>query len=130
MKFNLFVLPTIPATFEEREKLRPIGRNNDKYQAMLTELREIAQLAEELGFEAYRYPGETTPVPWKFERMVEAKYSLVGTVDDVKREMEALRKNTNIEWFGWFFDQGMMPWEETKRQLEIFGTKILPEFKD
>ena len=180
MKFNLFVLPTIPATFEEREKLRPIGRNNDKYQAMLTELREIAQLAEELGFdamsttehhfhsegyeasiaplllytegyslgaetqgagfiqyfagfgffEAYRYPGETTPVPWKFERMVEAKYSLVGTVDDVKREMEALRKNTNIEWFCWFFDQGMMPWEETKRQLEIFGTKILPEFKD
>ena len=52
MKFNLFVLPTIPATFEERERLRPIGRNNDKYQAMLTELREIAQLAEELGFDA------------------------------------------------------------------------------
>ena len=52
MKFNLFVLPTIPATFEERERLRPIGRNNDKYQEMLTELREIAQLAEELGFDA------------------------------------------------------------------------------
>ena len=52
MKFNLFVLPTIPATFEERERLRPIGRNNDKYQEMLTELREIAQLAEEFGFDA------------------------------------------------------------------------------
>ena len=81
-------------------------------------------------FEAYRFPGETTPVPLKFERLVEAKYSLVGTVDDVKRELDALQKNSNIEWFGWFFDQGMMPWDETKRQLELFGTKILPEFKD
>ncbi len=52
MKFNLFVLPTIPGTFEEREKLRPIGRNNDKYQELLKELRDIAQLAEDLGFDA------------------------------------------------------------------------------
>ena len=81
-------------------------------------------------FEAYRFPGETTPVPNTFERMVESKYSLVGTVDDVKRELEALHKNSNVEWFGWFFDQGLMPWDETKRQLEIFGKEILPEFKD
>ena len=48
----------------------------------------------------------------------------------MKRELDALQKNSNIEWFGWFFDQGMMAWDETKRQLELFGTKILPEFKD
>ena len=81
-------------------------------------------------FEAYRFPGETTPVPKTFERMVESKYALVGTVDDVKRELEALHKNSNVEWFGWFFDQGLMPWDEAKRQLEIFGKEILPEFKD
>ncbi len=52
MKFNLFVLPTIPATFEERERLRPIGRNNDKYQQMLEEVRELAQMADDLGFDA------------------------------------------------------------------------------
>ncbi len=81
-------------------------------------------------FEAYRFPGETTPVPNTFERMVESKYALVGTVDDVKRELEALHKNSSIEWFGWFFDQGLMPWDEAKRQLELFGSEILPEFKD
>ncbi len=51
MKFLLFVLPTIPATLEERERLRPIGRNNEKYQQMLEELRQIAQFADEAGFD-------------------------------------------------------------------------------
>src|SRR6266849_983344 len=52
MKFNLFILPTIPATAEEREQLRPIGRNNDKYQQMLQEVRDIAQFVDDLGFDA------------------------------------------------------------------------------
>jgi hypothetical protein len=39
MKFMMFVLPTIPGTFEERRALRPIGRNNERYQQMLDELR-------------------------------------------------------------------------------------------
>ena len=81
-------------------------------------------------FEAYRFPGETTPVPNTFERMVESKYALVGTTDDIKRELEALQKNSNVEWFGWFFDQGLMPWDETRRQLETFGREVLPAFKD
>ena len=30
LKFMLFVLPTVPATLEDRKRLRPIGRNNDE----------------------------------------------------------------------------------------------------
>jgi len=52
VKFNLFILPTIPATPEERARLRPIGRNNDRYQQMLKEVRDIAQMAEDMGFDA------------------------------------------------------------------------------
>jgi alkanesulfonate monooxygenase SsuD/methylene tetrahydromethanopterin reductase-like flavin-dependent oxidoreductase (luciferase family) len=52
VKFNLFILPTLPGTFEERERLRPIGHNNDKYQQMLQEVRDLAQMAEDLGFDA------------------------------------------------------------------------------
>jgi alkanesulfonate monooxygenase SsuD/methylene tetrahydromethanopterin reductase-like flavin-dependent oxidoreductase (luciferase family) len=80
--------------------------------------------------EAFRFPGETTPVPNTYARLREASYALCGTVDDVKREMDALRRNVDVEWFAWYFDQGLMPLDEAKRQIEIFATKIMPEFRD
>src|SRR5436190_23529196 len=53
MKFMLFVLPTVPATLEERKRLRPIGRNNERYQRMLDELRKLAVFADEAGFDVF-----------------------------------------------------------------------------
>jgi len=47
----LFVLPTVPGTLEDRERLRPIGRNTERYQAMLDELRKIASFADDAGFD-------------------------------------------------------------------------------
>ena len=41
--------PRKPATLEERKRLRPIGRNNDRYQMMLDELRKLAVLADDTG---------------------------------------------------------------------------------
>src|SRR5690349_21892501 len=51
MKFMLFVLPTVPGTLEDRKRLRPIGRNNERYQQMLEELRKLAVLADDAGFD-------------------------------------------------------------------------------
>ena len=51
MKFMLFVLPTVPATLEDRKRLRPIGRNNERYQQMLDELRKLAAFADDAGFD-------------------------------------------------------------------------------
>jgi alkanesulfonate monooxygenase SsuD/methylene tetrahydromethanopterin reductase-like flavin-dependent oxidoreductase (luciferase family) len=53
MKFMMFVLPTVPGTLEERQRLRPIGRNNERYQQMLDELRQLVVLAEEAGFDVF-----------------------------------------------------------------------------
>ncbi|MBM3925105.1 MAG: LLM class flavin-dependent oxidoreductase [SAR202 cluster bacterium] len=53
MKFDLFCLPTIPGTLEDRARLRPIGRNNDRYQQMLDELRKIVVFADKAGFHAF-----------------------------------------------------------------------------
>ena len=50
MKFMLFVLPTVPGTLDDRKRLRPIGRNNDRYQQMLDELRKLAIFADDAGF--------------------------------------------------------------------------------
>lgn len=66
------------------------------------------------------------------QRMIEDGYQLCGTVDDVKRQMEKLAKchaDGDLEWFSWnFFYQGFSDWPEQERQLELFCTKIMPEF--
>ena len=51
MKFMLFVLPTVPGTLDDRRRLRPIGRNNERYQQMLDEVRKLAVFADEAGFD-------------------------------------------------------------------------------
>ena len=72
--------------------------------------------------------GETGPVPITFQRMVDAKFALVGTVDQVKRQIAELCEASNPDWFGWYLDQGLMDQGEVLRQLEAFATEILPGF--
>ena len=33
-----------------------------------------------------------------------------------------------LEWFGWFFDQGFMSLDEEMRQMETFAKHIIPAF--
>jgi alkanesulfonate monooxygenase SsuD/methylene tetrahydromethanopterin reductase-like flavin-dependent oxidoreductase (luciferase family) len=56
MKFMFFFYPAIPASMDEREKLRPISARTDKFQQMLEEIVELSQLAEEVGFQAVTFP--------------------------------------------------------------------------
>ncbi|MGH7804083.1 MAG: LLM class flavin-dependent oxidoreductase, partial [Candidatus Binatia bacterium] len=55
MKFVLHLAPAVPASPIERERLRPIAHRTDKIQQMIDEMVELAQLAEELGFDAVTY---------------------------------------------------------------------------
>jgi hypothetical protein len=69
---------------------------------------------------------------WTVERYRKTKYALAGTVDQVKRDIEQLKTlggEGDLEWFGWFFDQGFMPWEEEMRQIELFAEHIIPAFR-
>jgi hypothetical protein len=34
----------------------------------------------------------------------------------------------DLEWFEWFFDQRAMPWEEERRQMELFAEHIIRAF--
>jgi hypothetical protein len=66
------------------------------------------------------------------DRFRKAKYVLAGTVNQVKREIEELKilgGEGDLEWFGWFFDQGFMPWDEEMRQIELFAEHIIPAFR-
>jgi len=41
-----------------------------------------------------------------------------------------VREKMNPEWLMILCDQGFLPFDEVKRQAEIFGTKVMPEFAD
>src|SRR5581483_9120751 len=56
MKFILFLLPTLPGSLAERKRLRPLARRTERWQAMIEEVVERAQLAEEVGFAAIAFP--------------------------------------------------------------------------
>jgi alkanesulfonate monooxygenase SsuD/methylene tetrahydromethanopterin reductase-like flavin-dependent oxidoreductase (luciferase family) len=81
-----------------------------------------------------KYP--MTPLPLEeltVERLRRVKYALAGTPDQVQAEVEALQtlygSGGELEWFGWFFDQGFMSWDETERQFEAFAKEIMPHFR-
>ncbi len=106
MKVSVFAMPTIPATTEERAALRPVGRNTERYQMMLEELRTIAVLADELGYDAlsttehhlHSEGGEAMPDPLLLYADLAARtrnihfypMSLVPTADDPIRMAERI----------------------------------------
>ena len=60
MKFMLFVLPTVPGTLEDRKRLRPIGRNNERYQQMLDEMRKLAVFADDFRLRRVQFQHHAT----------------------------------------------------------------------
>ena len=53
MKFLIGpMLPTLPATLEDRARLRPIAHHTERWQQMFKEILELARMADDLGFEA------------------------------------------------------------------------------
>ena len=79
-------------------------------------------------FEGFRRPGEVGEVPISFQRMVDAKFAIVGTVDQVIRQIAELCEDSHPDWFGWYLDQGLMDQGQILRQLEAFASKVLPTF--
>ncbi len=82
--------------------------------------------------ESLRLPGEEGPVPAPGERLIDrllrSKIWIAGTVDQVKRDVEALLEAIPCEYLVWLFHWGIMPRDVGLRQLELFATEIMPEF--
>ncbi len=79
-------------------------------------------------YEAFRFPGETGEIPWTVERMEDAHYLYAGNIDDVRRRMTELWENGHPEYFVYWIDQGFLPFDEVRRNLELFGKHVIPEF--
>jgi alkanesulfonate monooxygenase SsuD/methylene tetrahydromethanopterin reductase-like flavin-dependent oxidoreductase (luciferase family) len=74
-----------------------------------------------------------SPEKGDFARMNEVELALLGGPDDVKRGIQRmLDRMPDLEWFGLFMQgqQGVLPLETVKRNLELFATKVIPAFHD
>ena len=67
-------------------------------------------------------------IPTAIEPFIEAGLAFAGTADDVRRRMAEVEDRLNPEWFLIVCDQGFMPLNEIREQIEIFGTKVMPQF--
>jgi alkanesulfonate monooxygenase SsuD/methylene tetrahydromethanopterin reductase-like flavin-dependent oxidoreductase (luciferase family) len=93
----------------------------------------------EFGYgEALRLPDDPYPVgqmprhAMSFARFEQSGLALVGTADEVRRRIDALRRQAPPDWFGVQLGglQGVAPLDWVKRQLELIAKHILPEYRD
>mgnify|MGYP001156657896 CR=1 FL=1 len=79
-----------------------------------------------------RYPRGKVSLPASevtAERLERVGFAYTGTVDDIRREMDAMVENVHPEWFVWQGDQGLLPLDTVKRQIERFGKELIPRYK-
>jgi alkanesulfonate monooxygenase SsuD/methylene tetrahydromethanopterin reductase-like flavin-dependent oxidoreductase (luciferase family) len=107
MKFMYFFLPTLPATIEERHALRPIASHPDRWQRMISEVTEISQLCEDVGFDAVCFPEhhlhsegiEMGSLPVLTQHVVHnTKHIKVGPIGYVLPGWNPLRLALEIAW--------------------------------
>jgi alkanesulfonate monooxygenase SsuD/methylene tetrahydromethanopterin reductase-like flavin-dependent oxidoreductase (luciferase family) len=95
--------------------------------------------AHDFGFtDAFRFPEDDEKYPHQMlpkseatmDRFERKHFILSGNEGDIREEMDLLVEAANPEWFIWQGDQGYLPKDEVKRQLELFGTKVMPHYLD
>ncbi|GAA4048627.1 LLM class flavin-dependent oxidoreductase [Nonomuraea soli] len=73
-----------------------------------------------------------SPEKGDVKRMNDVEMALFGSPDDVKRGIQRmLDRMPDLEWFGLYMQgqQGVLPLDTVKRNLELFATKVIPEFQ-
>ncbi|MGO9267172.1 MAG: LLM class flavin-dependent oxidoreductase [Candidatus Binataceae bacterium] len=108
MKFILHLGPVIPATMEERERLRPIAHRTDRTQQMLDEMVELAQLAEQTGFEILTFSEHhfftdgliagANPTPHILNLAAHTKKIRIGPLGYVLPTWDPIRLATDVAW--------------------------------
>ncbi|MGH7907453.1 MAG: LLM class flavin-dependent oxidoreductase [Candidatus Binataceae bacterium] len=67
-------------------------------------------------------------IPSNPQALIDAKMMVTGSVDDVRRRVAEIQETLNPEYYLWLGDQGFLTIDEQKRELELFATRVMPEF--
>lgn len=86
--------------------------------------------------DAFRFPEDdekygSEPLPRSectVDRLEKGQWALLGTTDEIRRKIDAVVDNVSPEWFIWQGDQGLLPFEDVKRQVERIGKEVLPHY--
>lgn len=62
------------------------------------------------------------------ERLLRSGLLIGGTVDAVKRQIEDLLRRVPVEYLTWLLRWGLVPAAECLRSIELFASKVMPEF--
>jgi alkanesulfonate monooxygenase SsuD/methylene tetrahydromethanopterin reductase-like flavin-dependent oxidoreductase (luciferase family) len=79
-----------------------------------------------------RYPTGKVMLPASeitMERFERSGFSYTGTVDEVRRDFDAMVENVHPEWFVWQGDQGLLPLDVVRQQIRTFGKEIVSRYK-
>lgn len=82
--------------------------------------------------QGFKFPDEEGPVPLPgesvSERLTKVGLLIGGTVDDVKRSLDAQLNEVPFEYLIWHLPYAVMPKHEVIEQLDLFANKVMPEF--
>jgi len=67
-------------------------------------------------------------IPTSLEPVMKSGIAFVGTPDDVRRQLATVQAQLDPEYFLVFCDQGLLPLDEVKHQVEMFA-ELMPEFR-
>ena len=77
------------------------------------------------------FHGKVDPkIPEKIQGLLDLKMAVMGSVDDIRRRLAEYQETLNPEYMLWLGDQGYLALDEMKRELELFATKVMPEFHE
>src|SRR5260370_27192093 len=98
----------VPASGDERERLRPIAHRTEKIQQMLREMVELTQMAEELGFDIVTYSEHhfytegmeagATPTPHLLNLLAKTKRIKIGPLGFVLPTWDPIRLALDVAW--------------------------------
>ncbi len=109
-----------------------VGRTHEE--AMETARQGSAFWTHWLGefgfFEALRMKGQEGPVPKTHEQMLKSGFDIVGTPDAVRKEIQRLKDELNVEYMIFIMYGGIVEQRRMLDSIRLFGEHVIPHFPD
>jgi alkanesulfonate monooxygenase SsuD/methylene tetrahydromethanopterin reductase-like flavin-dependent oxidoreductase (luciferase family) len=74
--------------------------------------------------------GQEGPVPKTHEQMIKSGFDIVGTPDTVRKEIQRLKDELNVEYMIFIMYGGIVEQRRMLDSIRLFGEHVIPHFPD